>query len=168
MTSIGRGRDGSDRVVVRSQRVGNRLFEVVLFLLLIVAGGCIALPAEREQVAEALVNDWLSSMVAGDADRAWSLMHPVTQSQVYHDSQADFANDVATAQWVGLIWQVQPASFNDGHYLVELSVPTGLGSVPQFLLNRGLIDTTVAGDHPNVPYVGVRIDGSGVGILSNG
>jgi hypothetical protein len=105
-------------------------------------------------------------MAAGDAARAWELMHPVTQSDVYHGLQLDFARDVASAQWGRFAWEVQPAHFSDVHYFVDLRFANGLESVPPFLLDRGLIHTTQVG---GVPYVGVRIDEPGEdGVLSNG
>jgi hypothetical protein len=159
---------------VPPENVVRQLLAVVLMsLLLLVPGGCVAQPpvpgqqpAGRERQAEAIVDEWLSSMVAGDAARAWQLMHPVTRSDVYHGLELDFARDVASAQWGRFVWEVQPANFFDVHYLVDLRLANGLESVPPFLLDRGLIHTTQVG---GVPYVGVRIDEPGEdGVLSNG
>jgi hypothetical protein len=107
-------------------------------------------------------------MAAGDAARAWELMHPVTRSDVYHGLQLDFTRDVASAQWGRFAWEVQPANFFDVHYLVDLRLANGLESVPRFLMDRGLIHIQGVGD-ALVPYVGVRIDEPGEdGVLSSG
>ena len=112
--------------------------------------------------------EWLSSMAAGDAARAWQLMHPVTRADVYHGLQPDFTHDVVSAQWGRFAWAVQPANFFDVHYLVDLQLANGLGSAPRFLIDRGLIHTHEVGG-VRVPYVGVRIDEPGEdGVLSNG
>jgi hypothetical protein len=161
---------------VPPDNVVRQLLAVVLTsLLLLVPGGCVAQPpapvpgqqpAGWERQAEAIVDEWLSSMAAGDAARAWELMHPVTRSDVYHGLELDFARDVVSAQWGRFVWEVQPANFFDVHYLVDLRLANGLESVPPFLLDRGLIHTQQVG---GVPYVGVRIDEPGEdGVLSNG
>jgi hypothetical protein len=107
-------------------------------------------------------------MAAGDAARAWELMHPVTRSDVYHGLQPDFTHDVVSAQWGRFVWEVQPAHFFDVHYLVDLRLANGLGSAPRFLMDRGLIHTHEVGNAV-VPYVVVRIDEPGEdGVLSNG
>lgn len=107
-------------------------------------------------------------MAAGDAARAWELMHPVTRSDVYHGLQPDFARDVASAQWGRFVWEVRPATFADVHYFVDLRLANGLESVPRFLMERGLIHTYGVGD-TLVPYVGVLINEPGEdGVLSNG
>ena len=155
-------------------KTGRQVLAAVLTcLLLLVPGGCSApsvpeQPAGREQQAEVIVAEWLSSMAAGDAARAWQLMHPVTRSDVYHGLPPDFTHDVVSAQWGQFIWAVQPANFFDVHYLVDLRLANGLGSAPRFLIDRGLIHTHEVGD-ALVPYVGVRIDEPGEdGVLSNG
>jgi hypothetical protein len=153
---------------------GRRVLGAVLtYLLLLVLSGCApqlsvpTQPAGREPQAEAIVAEWLSSMAAGDAARAWELMHPVTRRDVYRGLQPDFTHDVVSAQG-RFFWAVQPANFFDVHYLVDLRLANGLGATPRFLIDRGLIHTHEVGD-ALVPYVVVRIDEHGEdGVLSNG
>ena len=107
---------------------------VAVFALPLLLAGCgqAGSPAEANQAA----NDFLTALVDGDVDAAWSHLDPRSQRLVYDNDKAAFANDLVEADWSHLSWEFGPVVNLDTAW--EVHVMADEATVPAFLDETGI------------------------------
>lgn len=106
----------------------------LLFAMPLLLAGCgqAGSPAEANQAAD----DFLTALVDGDVDKAWSHLDARSQRIVYDDDKAAFASDVSDADWSELSWQFGPVVNLDNAW--EVHVMADEAAVPDFLAETGI------------------------------
>lgn len=90
-----------------------------------------------ETVAVQAAAAFLTALVQGDADEAWSHLTPETKQVVYHDDKAAFARDVDSADWSRMDWQMGTVTDFDISWGVHVEVDAA--TVPAFLVDREVV-----------------------------
>lgn len=90
-----------------------------------------------QATAAAAAGAFLSALVQGDADEAWSHLTPETRQAVYQDDKTEFAKDVARADWSRMDWQIGTVTDLDISWGVHVEVDAA--RVPAFLIDRGIV-----------------------------
>ena len=86
------------------------------------------------EAANEAVDDFLSALVHGDVNEAWSHLEPDTRERAYDNDGAAFARDVNDADWSQLSWEFGPVVNFD--YAWETHFVVDDGAVPNFLIER--------------------------------
>lgn len=92
-------------------------------------------------------------------DYGWSLLFPNVRTDLIR-SVDEYRRQVERADWSGFEFGINTVHTRDGEYQVMLDLPSGAGSIPEFLLHWGLIQP-VTGTSGGDAFVTLRIDPSG-------
>lgn len=76
-------------------------------------------------------------MAEGDADAVWMHLTPPTRRTSYGGDAEAFERDVAAVDWSELAWKFGPVVDYEISWGVYVTVEQG--SVPSFLIDRGLV-----------------------------
>lgn len=102
-------------------------------IAVILVAGCVQPPdnPDRRQQAVELADRYLRSLIGGEPDRGWSLLHPTARDE--WDSEAAYVRAAEGADWSRFDFTVLEAvSCDDGIICpVALDLPNGRDSVPE-------------------------------------
>lgn len=112
-------------------------------------------PAE----AAAIATEWLQAVSGGEADRGWSLLHPLTQERLYGNDPDRYAADAAGTDWNGFGWDIEREPVWDGNYTVTVALAGSVEPVGE--LADGHLMQLVKGDSSDEAIITVRIDVNG-------
>jgi hypothetical protein len=90
-----------------------------------------------QATAAAAADAFLSALVQGDADAAWSHLTPKTKQVIYDNDKTEFARDVDTADWSRMVWQMGTVTDLDISWGVHVEV--NAATVPPFLVEREIV-----------------------------
>jgi hypothetical protein len=90
------------------------------------------------QASAAVAADaFLSTLVQGEADEAWSHLSQKTRQVIYDNDMAEFAQDVGNADWSRFRWHTGAVTDYDISWGVHVEVDAA--AVPDFLVDRRIV-----------------------------
>ena len=111
---------------------------VVLLIGLVLLAGCLQPPdnPDRRREAAELADRYLDSLIGGEPDRGWSLLHSTARAE--WGSEAAYVAAAASADWSQLDFTVLEAIYCDDGIIcpVALDLPSGLDSMPPAFRSR--------------------------------
>lgn len=123
-----------------STRVARRTAVSLLAVTLALAGCGQFLPYSQggsRAAATQAANAFLTALVTGDSNEAWSHLTPKTKQVVYENDPTVFAADVESADWSRMAWQMGPVTDLDISWGVHAIVDAA--AVPVFLVAREIV-----------------------------
>jgi len=106
-------------------------------LLVLVVGLAACSQGGNESIAAEAADAFLSALVRGDSDEAWSHLSPETKQVIYDNDMAVFARDVGNADWSRFLWHMGTVTDYDISWGVHVEVDAAL--VPDFLVDRRIV-----------------------------
>ena len=96
-----------------------------------------------EADAARMVGEWLDLARTRSGDLGWSLIYPIDQRDLIGSFEV-YEAAVVAADWTDFAYDIPDVRTTDGEYRVTVRLLGGVESVPQFMLDWGLIQTTGA------------------------
>lgn len=115
-----------------------------------------------------VVASFLAAASGGEADRGWSLLHPVTRAEMFGNDREAYIASAGNGAWDSFTWEIHDVVPDDPSlYFVYLQLDGS--DVPPILTDsRNNLFLIGPLDPRNPVHMGVRYDDTGTGIWAKG
>lgn len=108
--------------------------------------------------ANGIVDAWLAEMARPSGDRGWSLLSAEAQAIAYQGDADAYWNDLDEVDWEQVAWAPANGHVDDGvYYLGGVWLRSHPSTLPQFLVERGLVTAGCVDDLPYGVNVQMRV-----------